>query len=430
MGRVAGSVAGVFTGFRSDNNHYLNTLYLQAVGADAGPLAIRGMAVASGIATIVVAVAAGARDRMVALTWAFLLSFSGLVVHYASEARGYSVAVLLAVICFVAMERILEEGRAAWGVAFGIAAALGILSHLTFVYVLAAFMAWAVATALRDRDRLALGAALAAAFAPPVLLLGLLWAVDLRHLIVGGGPEYQLGGVLRELSRHALGIPEGVLEWMALPVLALAGVAYAALLRARDLRWVFFAVAIVVGPAMLLLLSRPKFLAPRYFLVLVPFLLWLVADGLVRLARARPVGTAVAGTLAVLFLVGNAAAIRGLLRDGRGQYLAALEFIVQNEDGPVAKVTSDGDGRNFPLIDYHRFRLAQPERIQYVPENSVLQDMPTWVLAHRFASAPPPARIVLGPTGRRYDLLRVFPSGSLSGWEWWLYRLAPSPDGH
>jgi hypothetical protein len=424
LARVAGSAGGVFTQLHHDNNHHLNTLWLLLVGYDAGPVAARLLSVVAGAAMVGVAALGDRRDRALSLAWAFLLAFSYVLVHYGSEARGYGPALLFAVAAFVALDRLLATGRAAWSIGFAAAAVLGLLSHLTFLYAFLAFLAWAGATAWKDPGRPGLVRGLALAFLPPVAFFLVLWAVDLRHLAVGGGPEYRLLDVLGELVRSTAGLPAGPLAWAALPFLALPGIGLARLVRERDPRWVFFLVVILVGPAAVLVATRPEYLAPRYFLVAVPFLLWLAASGAVILGRTGRPGLRVVVAMAILFLAGNGASLARLARDGRGQYREALAFVLRSEPGTVASVGSDHDFRNATVIGRHVRDLPGVDRFRYVQAGEWTSTSPRWVLVHHFDGDPPPDPVVLGPTGTRYDLARVFPYAGLSGWDWYVYRIS------
>ena len=424
LARAAGLAGAVFTQVHHDNNHHLNTLWLLALGYDAGELPLRLLAVAAGTATVAVAALGGARDRTLSLAWAFLLSFSYVAIHYGSEARGYGLALLFAVVAYVTMDRFLLTGRLAWAFAFAASAVLGLLSHLTFLYALLAFLAWGTAVAWRDRGKRSLHAGLLVALVPPALCFTALWTVDLRFLVVGRGPDYQVWSVLRELVRTTFGIPRGPLEWLALPVLVLPAAELVRLVRSQDLRWVHFLVVTLAGPAAVLLVSRPDYLAPRYFLVAVPFLLWLTAAGAVRIARTGRAGLSLVAVLAVLFLAGNGIHVARLLRDGRGQYREAIAFIVRNESGPVATVGSDHDFRNATVIGRLLPGLPGAARFRYVQAGEWRDDSPGWVLVHHFAEDPVPDPVILGPTGTRYDLLRVFPYAGLSGWDWYVYQMA------
>jgi hypothetical protein len=424
--RVAGSIVGVFTRVHHDNNHHLNTLYLLAMGPATAPVVLRLASVVAGTLTVALAATSEARlDRYFALTWAFLLSVSYILVHYSSEARGYSLALLFAVAGYAAMERFLVTHHPAWAAGFAAAATLGILSHLTFLYALLAFECWAGVVALRSRRVRALRSGLVVTLGLPLAAFFLLWVVDLRHLTVGGGPEYRLTEVIRDLLRASFGIPRGAWEWLAIPVLGAAVLEVIRMARARDDRWVFFVVVILVGPCVVLLLTRPAYLAPRYFLVTVPFLLWLTAESVARLARSGRIGVAAAVALLAAFLVGNGLHIARLLREGRGHYGEALEFIARSEPGKVVTLGSDNDFRNGVVVGHFYPPFAGAPRLRYVRIGDWTDSAPSWVLVHHFDENPPPDAAVMGPTGRFYDLVRIFPYAGLSGWDWYLYRVRP-----
>ncbi|MGA8893233.1 MAG: hypothetical protein WB493_16855, partial [Anaeromyxobacteraceae bacterium] len=424
LARVAGSAGGVFTQLHHDNNHHLNTLWLVLVGYDAGPLTARLLAILSGTAMVAVAAAGIRRDRALSLAWAFLLAFSYVLVHYGSEARGYGPALLFAVAAYASLDRLLATGRWTWALGFAAAAMLGLLSHLTFLYAFLAFLAWAGAAAWKDASKPGLVRSLALAFLPPVAFFLTLWAVDLRLLAIGGGPEYRLLDVLRELVRNTFGLPTGPLEWAALPFLALPAIGFARLFRDRDPRWLFFLVVILLGPAAVLFATRPEYLAPRYFVVAIPFLLWLTASGAVALARTGKPGLRAVVAMAILFLAGNGASLARLVRDGRGHYRDALAFILGSEPGPVASVGSDHDFRNATVIGRHLRDLPGVNRFRYLQSGEWTSGAPRWVLVHHFDGDPPPDPVILGPTGTRYALARVFPYAGLSGWDWYVYRIA------
>jgi uncharacterized membrane protein len=427
LARAAPSAGAVFTALHVDNNHHLNTLYLMALGPDAPSLAYRMLAVLAGTALPAVAVLAWARrDRTVGMAWALLLAGSYLLVHYGSEARGFAPALLFAVACHAALDRLLRGGGAGWALAFAAGATLGLLSHLTFLYAILAFASWAAAAVLRPRAPRPRQPALALAFAPPLATLLLLWAVDLRFMVVGGGPPYRLLDVLRELLRTTLNVPPGPAELLVPAALAVAAWEVARLARERDPEWIFQVVVLLLGPAAVLLLTRPEYLAPRYFAVTAPFLLLLLARFLGRTFRRGRGGAAIATALLALFLAGGATYLSRLFTDGRGHYRDAVRLIVRGTAGSLATVGSDHDFRNGMVLGYHSAREA-PGRLAYVPQDRWGPDVPQWVLVHRFAGDPAPDPIAEGPTGRQYRLVASFPYAGLSGWAWYVYRVSEAP---
>src|SRR4051794_15915945 len=88
-GHDGGTPMGVFLKINHDNNHHLNTLWLQLVGLDAPPLLQRGLSIVTGTAAIWVAGLIGFRvGRVAGLCAALLFAVSPLLVTYGAEARG------------------------------------------------------------------------------------------------------------------------------------------------------------------------------------------------------------------------------------------------------------------------------------------------------------------------------------------------------
>ena len=77
----------VFTGLHHDNNHYLNTLWLWAVGPDRDALVYRLIALITGTATVAMAGRIGRAGAAAALSAMLLFAVSYVMVVYSSEAR-------------------------------------------------------------------------------------------------------------------------------------------------------------------------------------------------------------------------------------------------------------------------------------------------------------------------------------------------------
>jgi uncharacterized membrane protein len=127
----------IFSAVHSDNNHYLNTLYMYSVrGQNYAPI-YRYLSVVFGVAVIPAGYWLLARRSQVdAVIFAVLLTCSYPLIHFSSEARGYSGALLGSVLACGALVRWMESREAAkssfwYGAAYGLAVALAVLSHLT-----------------------------------------------------------------------------------------------------------------------------------------------------------------------------------------------------------------------------------------------------------------------------------------------------------
>src|SRR5437868_14033705 len=87
----ARDAAGVFLRINHDNNHHLNSLWLQAIGMQAPPWLARLPAIVCG--TISIAVAALFMRRWSAaagVVAALLFALSPAMITFGAEARGYS----------------------------------------------------------------------------------------------------------------------------------------------------------------------------------------------------------------------------------------------------------------------------------------------------------------------------------------------------
>lgn len=145
--RQSATPLGLILNVHHDNNHLLNTLWLQLVGFGAPPLVQRGLAIVTG--TLMVPVAAWIARRWgagaMAVT-ALLFAVSPIMVTYGSEARGYA-PMMLALL--VATGLVLDwldapEGTQAPRRALAWAMLFGGLAQLTMVFGLAALIgtAW------------------------------------------------------------------------------------------------------------------------------------------------------------------------------------------------------------------------------------------------------------------------------------------------
>jgi uncharacterized membrane protein len=421
----AHSALDVFWGIHHDNNDYLNTLWMMLGGDGAPPLLERALSVAAGVGLVALGATAPLhRERLEGALTALLLAGSRFLVHYGSEARGYGPALFCALAAFVALDRYFRTRAQRWAWAFAVTGALGVLSHLTFVFVLTGAGVWIAVDLVLTRR-----AALAdlAAFLTPVLLLGFLWLVDIRFLAVGGAPRYEGAAVLPDLSAATLGLPDGPLRWLAVPFAALAAFELVALARARDLRAWFFAGAFL-APLSYLAVLQPEHVWPRHFAVLVPLFLVLVGAGLARLAALGVAGQGAVLAALVVFSAGNALQLASLVRDGRGHYRAAVELMLSHSPpGPIT-VGSFNDFRNRMVLDDQARRLGVESRIVYVKASELREDPPQWLVMHDFAVAPK-RREYLDVASHIYALVEVFPYAGLSGWTWLVYHQIPKPPG-
>jgi len=137
---------------RIDNNHPLNTWYLNALGDVRQWWIYRLPALSCGIGSVIVAVhAMWRRGSVAAIVAAALVAFSFPLVFYSSEARGYSPAVFFALLAFDAMLHYVDRPGWLSAIVFNMACILGFLAHLTFVHFYLAALYWTLLRARRTK---------------------------------------------------------------------------------------------------------------------------------------------------------------------------------------------------------------------------------------------------------------------------------------
>jgi hypothetical protein len=426
----------VFTAIHHSNNHHLNTLFFFALGEGVRWPLYRLPALAAGVATIALAAALGARrGRLEGVLAALLASASFSLVHFASEARGYALAVACALGATLALLRFLERRRGAAAWTFAACAIAGILSQLVWVLYWAGALALSVARLARGPEPPRTRAlAFARLHAPPAAALAALWWVDLRWMTVGGGSATPAARELARAVGFSLGLPvrpslAPVDAALALAILALG---LRLLRRDRDpLGWLFL-VAIALAPAAAFALLRPELIAVRYFLIGIALFLvlyaWVLADAL-RVGGARRAAAALA---LAAFVAGNGLHVARFLAHGRGGYAAALRFMAENDPAAVIRVGSDHDFRNAMVLRFHARDLPPGRRLAYVDRRERESAPPEWMVVHRELRPDAPAReLVFGRAGR-YRLVAEFDHAALSGFWWGLYRrgATPPPQDH
>ena len=440
------SAAEIVTRLWHDNNHPLNSLWLYLVGPEQPAWKYRLLAWATGTATVFLAGLIGRRQyqllhpaeeprraQVAGLIGATLVGGSYLLIHYSSEARGYGPVVAGGFLAMFALVRTSTRPDSAWALLYGLACIVGLLAHLVAFQVMLGGVAWSVVVAFRTwprwRDR---AVHLACWHVLPWAFLGLYYFGFVRKVEIGGGPKLPLVNVLGSLAAFTAGLPEGVGTAVALPLVLVAlVVALACILRRDRALAAFYLTAIFLAPALGVMASRFMLLYPRYFIMSAALALLAGSYGLARLwfwerigpmGRKRPLGRTAAAVLLTAFLAGNGLHTARLLRDGRGQYQAALRYIAERTPTNEITVTSDSDFRNYGMMDYYRAAVGPAHTLRYFPGTQLPPDGPQWIFLHRLdeATPPPPAELEIAGSWR-YRLERTFPHAPLSGWDWYVY---------
>ena len=418
------SFGDVFTNLKHSNNHHLCSLWMWLVGQNASALVYRLPSVLASIGTIVLAGLIGLRQsRLEGCIAVILTSWSYLLIHFGTEARGYSLAIFFALLAWYALQQFEERRSWIWIIVFWSAVVLGFLAHLEFAICFAALVAWALWRFVRYRSKWRQAVLdLFALFTVPIVLLLVFYFVSIRGMEVGGGPKYQVTPLLIKTASYMLGGPASGAAAGIAALLAVASI-YVVLVYfmfERDDRWIFYAV-VIVAPLGLIAILLPVPLSVRYFMISVATSLLLLAAGWAALLRRGVAGHGMGLTLLAVFAVGNAVNTGNLLRFGRGEYLAALRFIEKNSDGREVVITSDHDFRNAMLVNYYKRHLARPDSIRYANGPTLNEGGADWVILHRFELTGRPDRVADG-YGNAYQLVKIYRYSYNSGWDWLLYH--------
>jgi len=421
--RALTSPLGVFTEIHHSNNNHLNTLLIWALGDREDWAIYRLPAFAAGVGSVALAGwLAAQRGRLEAVFATLLCAACFALIHFSSEARGYSLTVCFALAALAACDRFERSGSRTAAAAFVACVVLGFLAHLFFVFFWAGVFAQGLWRALRrgsDAWR-----RLFALHGLPALAFAALWVVDLRHLEVGGGPPADVPLLLARIFGFTLGLP--IARELALPgalfATAILGLALAKLARAGDDAWLLHALAIVIAPVLGLGWLRPEVIEPRYFLIGIALWLLLASFVLADAWRSGGARRVVAAALVAAFVAGNAVHTAAFLRDGRGGFERALRFMAAHSSGSEVEVGSDHDFRNGTVLRFYARRLPPEKRLVYLPRGRWPVAGPEWLVVHA-ASRPaqPPALLELRSV-RRYALAAEFDHAGLSGFWWGVYR--------
>ena len=406
MAHDVGTPLGVLTSINHDNNHPLNSWWLQLVGLAAPPLLARAPAIACSVATLFPAAAfAGRRDRRSGQFAAWLFALSPMLVLLGSEARGYAPMLLAAILLIDQVDPRLEQPPSR--LSLGLIGLLGALGHLLMLPAILLVALWLCGVLGWRLGLYRVAPALIAALAVTALLLGAALHAQ-GHLTIGSSTPFSwtgLAGALAELARLSV----GVAPLVAIPAALLLVAPRPA--RSEVMLCLLLALAMPVAAA---LLHPANSHISRYFLLSTPALLWLVAlRAPVVLARPR-----LAALLVGALLVAMAATDLRLIITARGEPDLPVRRIVADQPAPAALLV--GTSRLSAVVTVaaaEQRALVTPVGPGCTPARFLLIDL---------EDRPPPAIITHCATGWSLldDRLRPYRDGA--GWA--LYRRAASPD--
>lgn len=421
----------IFSGVHSDNNHYLNTLYLYLVRRQSDAPVYRHLSVVFGIGLVPAGYwLLARRSRAEAVILAGLLACSYPLIHFSSEARGYSGALLGSVLAYAALVRCMEQGG--WrqsllmGLTYGLALVLAVLSHLTACLIWLPLAAGSFLIFMGRPGRIKSASLWIAINALPAGVLMALYFLDLRYLMQLGGPPMTPAYGLGRLLSLAFGWParDAVTVWIVLlPLSGLTVWQLAAMRKSGDSSWNLLAL-IYVMPMVCMLFLRPAFFSPRYFLVIVPFVYVSLAMLLARLLEVRA-GRSVLTVMLALFVAGQAYLYLRFLRVGRGQISAGLQYMIAHTPSPAIRVASNQDFRALTELNYFAPRLLGDRQLAYVTLENQAKFLADWYIFHGEGYDPPAPALLYNQNQPAWYRAAYFGCSELSGQAWTIYSHQP-----
>ncbi len=426
------SLSGVLFDISHDNNHFLTSLYLYAVGLDAATLLQRGLSILLGAATVVLAgIVASRNGRAAALAAMLLFAVSYPLVHYGSEARGYSGWIFFSLLALACLQRQLERQDRGSRIGLGFAVGLGFLAHLDMALTVLGLGAWCV-WVLWQRSGSFVKATVESIriFLPAMLAAGLViacWVIGWqRHgITLGGSFPFSVDGFIEGyggLLRWLLGFPISPPAWIfAAGAIAAFLIACRVWRHRADNATSLYFVGIVFLPAILFAARLPNIEFPRHFLLSGAIFLLFLADLFGRAWERGGVRGGLAAALLAALVVGNLICCSLFIAYGRGHYAEAIAEM--GRGGPIS-YTGTEEFRTSMLVDF--FSRRRGLEAHYVKPQDLCRTPPDWLLVENPGWPPPPQSILGAPDcALRFAQQDRFPVWGLSGSTWVLYRRAP-----
>ncbi|TGX55974.1 hypothetical protein E5A73_02340 [Sphingomonas gei] len=418
----AGTPLGVFLNINHDNNHHLNSLWMQLVGFDAPPPLARALSIATGTAAIPVAALIGARRALaLGLITALLFAISPALVTFGSEARGYAPMSLALLTAILLVDRWLAgEAERSPALALAICFFLGAFSQLIMIFGFCALGGWVFFALWKRSGPKAALAGTTRLFLPSAVALGLVVAIILGAAAAHTGFKFgrydpystmELLHGVSEMVQYTLGFAIVSIWWFAL-VPALVVLAPSAGVS----RIAFHRLAILAFPLALALLRAGNVAHPRYYLLVGIALLILVAEFIWLGWRAGGWKRWLAGGALAAITSASLACDMDLAINRRGDVGAAIRamqaraprgttLLLDREPG-IATLEAAAASAHYPL----KVQLADCTAAPFF-------------FADRFRGEEPPGQIAL--CGARFAPITGARAHGMSGTHWTLYQRQP-----
>ncbi len=414
------SAKAIFTGYYSENNHFIQSAWLFVVQESGASLVHRLFSFVCSVSLLGL-LFIHAKQKGGYYRWLFILVATSYVfVLYGTEARGYSPMLLALYLVYVSSHR-LYTSQSLWSVLlFWFACLLAASTHVGSLIFIAACLIGCI-------PRLGWLRSIQIGVFPCVLAL-LLWTGFISKVEEGSGAIGNEWFALSNLLSVGIGGPAVSISALGL-VSFLVAIAVGVWLLRLLVVWTrrggaqreFFLAGIVFLPVLGWALYRPDHLYARHFLpslfIGYIFLAHVLEEAFL---ENRQRSHLIAGSFLVLFVVGNALHVLSLAHYGRDGYEEIVKRI-SVANGPIA---SDIPFRHEAMLRYHAEKLGVPLSVLDSGERPL--NIPAWArlpvssqegesVACWYLSVNDPI-IAVSQISDRYVFAGFYPSAALSGW--------------
>jgi hypothetical protein len=321
----------IVTGLLHDNNHPFNSLWIFLTGPFSSPEKLRFPSLLYGVATLFLIARYAPRlfGARVAGLWLLMCLFSYNLILYNSEARGYSLLVLCSTWCiFLVLRARGDDTDRPSPFLFSVVATFGCLAHAAFAMVLAPLMVWSCAMEATRTSPLGLNSWNRWAFIPICIIGSILALMFYSSLTIGGAPLLPYLQVFLTTLSVAVGGEElsasnpAMSAWMSLLALGvIATIAAEVFAWCREDKKIGLLIALLlITPFIVVAVSSPPFILPRYFLFQTVLILLVLSRFMVRLAEKSRLGTVLALCLIGGYISANLRLTWQLLTWGRSSF--------------------------------------------------------------------------------------------------------------
>lgn len=409
------------------NNHILNTLYIFFAKGPETFIKYRWLSIITGAALVMLmGRAALGKSRFEAVIAISLGVISYPLIQFSSEARGYGPAMFFSVACFILIQTWWNQKKT-WGLAlFWCSAILGFLSHLTFAYVYVSIAAWSVVHEARTRRsvRPVLGG-LVLCHALPLAFASGLFLTFFQKLGFDGNRIFDFSTVILEALQFPLASPKKGLAGIMIACAGVFIITYGIyrLYAEKSGKTAFFFFIFLPGPAIFTWFGPSHLFQVKYTVLCIPFFYLLLAHILYYWFKKGFSGKILCILATCLVCYGNMAPTTALIKNGRGHYYEAVNYMAAHTQKKNIVVGSDHDFRNMMMLWYYG-RFVRPEKnIDYVSQDKLATKPPQWLILHGFKDQPRPAPGIKAPDGKTYLLAKTFPYTGFSGFNWYVYKM-------